>query len=62
MFTKASLYEKDGAVAHSLKRDSIRREVEANLERLQLGAIDAYQVHWPNPTRTSRRRGQRSPS
>src|SRR5919197_3959845 len=49
VFTKASLYEKDGAVAHSLKRDSIRREVEANLERLQLDAIDVYQVHWPDP-------------
>jgi aryl-alcohol dehydrogenase-like predicted oxidoreductase len=49
VFTKASLYEKDGAVAHSLKRDSIRREVEASLSRLQLDAIDVYQVHWPDP-------------
>jgi aryl-alcohol dehydrogenase-like predicted oxidoreductase len=49
VFTKASLYEKDGAVAHSLKRDSIRREVEASLTRLQLDAIDVYQVHWPDP-------------
>jgi aryl-alcohol dehydrogenase-like predicted oxidoreductase len=49
VFTKASLYERDGAVAHSLKRDSIRREVEASLSRLQLDAIDVYQVHWPDP-------------
>ena len=49
VFTKASLYEKDGAVAHSLKRDSLRREVEASLARLQLDAIDVYQVHWPDP-------------
>jgi aryl-alcohol dehydrogenase-like predicted oxidoreductase len=49
VFTKASLYEKDGAVAHSLKRDSIRREVEASLSRLQLDVIDVYQVHWPDP-------------
>jgi aryl-alcohol dehydrogenase-like predicted oxidoreductase len=49
VFTKASLYEKDGAVAHSLKRDSIRREVEASLTRLQLDAIDVYQIHWPDP-------------
>jgi aryl-alcohol dehydrogenase-like predicted oxidoreductase len=49
VFTKASLYEKDGAVAHSLERDSIRREVEASLSRLQLDAIDVYQVHWPDP-------------
>jgi aryl-alcohol dehydrogenase-like predicted oxidoreductase len=49
VFTKASLHEKDGAVAHSLKRDSIRREVEASLSRLQLDAIDVYQIHWPDP-------------
>ena len=49
VFTKASLYEKDGAVAHSLERDSIRREVEASLARLQVDAIDVYQVHWPDP-------------
>jgi aryl-alcohol dehydrogenase-like predicted oxidoreductase len=49
VFTKASLYEKDGGVAHSLERDSIRREVEASLSRLQLDAIDVYQVHWPDP-------------
>jgi aryl-alcohol dehydrogenase-like predicted oxidoreductase len=49
VFTKASLYEKDGGVAHSLKRDSIRREVEASLSRLQLDAIDVYQIHWPDP-------------
>ena len=49
VFTKASLYEKDGAVAHSLERDSIRREVEASLTRLQLDVIDVYQVHWPDP-------------
>jgi aryl-alcohol dehydrogenase-like predicted oxidoreductase len=49
VFTKASLYEKDGGVAHSLKRDSIRREVEDSLERLQVDVIDVYQVHWPDP-------------
>jgi aryl-alcohol dehydrogenase-like predicted oxidoreductase len=49
VFTKASLYEKDGAVAHSLERDSIQREVEASLSRLQLDVIDVYQVHWPDP-------------
>jgi aryl-alcohol dehydrogenase-like predicted oxidoreductase len=49
VFTKASLYEKDGGVAHSLKRDSLRREVEASLARLQLDVIDVYQIHWPDP-------------
>jgi aryl-alcohol dehydrogenase-like predicted oxidoreductase len=36
-------------VVHSLKRDSIRREAEASLQRLGLDAIDLYQIHWPNP-------------
>src|SRR6185436_2216535 len=43
------LHEKDGAVAHDLSRDSLRREVEVSLERLQLDAIDVYQIHWPDP-------------
>ena len=33
----------------SLKRDSIRRECEASLRRLQVDAIDLYQIHWPEP-------------
>jgi aryl-alcohol dehydrogenase-like predicted oxidoreductase len=49
VFTKASLYEKDGGVAHSLKRDSLRREVEESLARLQVDVIDVYQIHWPDP-------------
>src|SRR4051812_22636519 len=49
VFTKASLHEQDGSVAHDLKRDSIRREVEASLSRLQLDVIDVYQIHWPDP-------------
>jgi aryl-alcohol dehydrogenase-like predicted oxidoreductase len=32
-----------------LKRDSIRREVEDSLRRLQVEAIDLYQIHWPDP-------------
>jgi aryl-alcohol dehydrogenase-like predicted oxidoreductase len=50
VFTKCSLLEGSGrTVAHSLKRDSVLREAEASLERLQLDAIDLYQIHWPNP-------------
>ena len=50
VFTKCSLLEGPGRkVAHSLKRDSIRREAEASLQRLGLDAIDLYQIHWPNP-------------
>jgi aryl-alcohol dehydrogenase-like predicted oxidoreductase len=50
VFTKASLLDGGGGrVAHSLKRDSIRREVEASLARLGVDAIDLYQIHWPDP-------------
>jgi aryl-alcohol dehydrogenase-like predicted oxidoreductase len=35
----------------SLKRDSIRREVEESLRRLRLETIDLYQIHWPSPDR-----------
>jgi aryl-alcohol dehydrogenase-like predicted oxidoreductase len=50
VFTKCSLLEGPGrTVAHSLKRDSIRREAEASLTRLGVDAIDLYQIHWPNP-------------
>jgi len=50
VFTKASLVEGEGRkVVHSLKRDSIRREVHASLDRLGIDAIDLYQIHWPIP-------------
>jgi aryl-alcohol dehydrogenase-like predicted oxidoreductase len=50
VFTKASLTDGGGGrVAHSLKRDSIRGEVEASLARLGVDAIDLYQIHWPDP-------------
>jgi len=50
VFTKASLLDGGGGrVAHNLKRDSLRREVEASLARLGVDAIDLYQIHWPDP-------------
>ena len=50
MFTKCSLLEgPDRRVVHSLKRDSILREVEDSLRRLGVDAIDLYQIHWPIP-------------
>ncbi len=50
VFTKCSLLEgPDRTVAHSLKRDSILREADASLQRLEVDAIDLYQIHWPNP-------------
>jgi aryl-alcohol dehydrogenase-like predicted oxidoreductase len=50
IFTKCSLvWDSDGTITHSLKRDSIRREVEESLRRLRVEAIDLYQIHWPDP-------------
>jgi aryl-alcohol dehydrogenase-like predicted oxidoreductase len=50
VFTKCSLLEgPDRTVVNNLTRDSIFREAEASLKRLQLDAIDLYQIHWPNP-------------
>lgn len=50
VFTKCSLvWNEKGEVSNSLKAESIRREVEASLRRLQTDVIDLYQIHWPNP-------------
>jgi aryl-alcohol dehydrogenase-like predicted oxidoreductase len=50
VFTKASLLDGgDNSVRHSLKRDSLLREIEASLTRLRVDVIDLYQVHWPDP-------------
>jgi aryl-alcohol dehydrogenase-like predicted oxidoreductase len=50
VFTKAGVLDGGGGrVMHSLKRDSIRRELEASLSRLGVDAIDLYQIHWPIP-------------
>ncbi|HWD69394.1 MAG TPA: aldo/keto reductase [Solirubrobacteraceae bacterium] len=50
VFTKCSLLEGAGrTVRHSLERDSVLAEAEASLHRLQVDAIDLYQIHWPNP-------------
>ena len=50
IFSKCSMvWDEHGTISHSLKRDSLRREVENSLRRLQVEAIDLYQIHWPNP-------------
>ena len=51
IFTKCSMVWDNVTrqVGYSLKADSIRRECEASLKRLQVDAIDLYQIHWPNP-------------
>lgn len=50
VFTKCELiWDDKGVVTGSLKADSLRREVEASLRRLQVDVIDLYQIHWPDP-------------
>ncbi len=50
VFTKCSLvWDVQGNISNSLQAESIRRECEASLRRLQIDAIDLYQIHWPNP-------------
>jgi aryl-alcohol dehydrogenase-like predicted oxidoreductase len=50
VFTKAGQPEGPGRTTiQSLRRDSLRREVEGSLKRLGVDAIDLYQIHWPIP-------------
>lgn len=50
VFTKCELvWDETGKISGSLKRESIRREIEASLRRLQTEVIDLYQIHWPDP-------------
>jgi aryl-alcohol dehydrogenase-like predicted oxidoreductase len=50
VFTKCSMrWDKDRKIYRSLKRDSVREEVENSLRRLKVDTIDLYQVHWPEP-------------
>jgi aryl-alcohol dehydrogenase-like predicted oxidoreductase len=48
--TKCGLvWNEKGEVFGCLKRDSIRKEVEDSLKRLEVEVIDLYQIHWPDP-------------
>ena len=50
VFTKCELvWNGQGEITQCLKADSLRRECEASLRRLQIDAIDLYQIHWPLP-------------
>ncbi len=50
VFTKCELTWNDkGEIIDCMKRDSIRRECEDSLRRLNLDVIDLYQIHWPRP-------------
>lgn len=39
----------NGEIGKCLRRDSIIRECEDSLKRLQMDRIDLYQLHWPEP-------------
>jgi aryl-alcohol dehydrogenase-like predicted oxidoreductase len=49
--TKCGLVWEEGgtAVSNRLKADSVRRECEQSLRRLNVEVIDLYQIHWPVP-------------
>ena len=48
--TKCGLvWNKRRKISNCLKRESILREVEASLKRLNIEVIDLYQIHWPIP-------------
>lgn len=50
VFTKCELvWDDEGNVGNSLKADSVKQECEDSLRRLNVEAIDLYQIHWPNP-------------
>jgi aryl-alcohol dehydrogenase-like predicted oxidoreductase len=50
VFTKCSLvWDENGEVHNVLDKDSVKRECEESLRRLQADVIDLYQVHWPRP-------------
>ncbi len=50
IFTKCErIWNDRREIQKSLKAGSVRRECESSLRRLNVNAIDLYQVHWPEP-------------
>jgi aryl-alcohol dehydrogenase-like predicted oxidoreductase len=50
LFTKCSRrWREDGSFYSCLRRDSVRRELEASLRRLRADCVDLYQIHRPWP-------------
>jgi aryl-alcohol dehydrogenase-like predicted oxidoreductase len=49
VFTKCGMIWDDrGNVAHCLEANSVRREVESSLRRLDADVLDLCQIHWPS--------------
>jgi aryl-alcohol dehydrogenase-like predicted oxidoreductase len=50
IFTKCErVWDANGTIGACLKAESVRRECEDSLRRLQTDVIDLYQIHWPEP-------------
>jgi aryl-alcohol dehydrogenase-like predicted oxidoreductase len=50
IFTKCErVWDEAGTIGACLKAESVRRECEDSLRRLQTDVIDLYQIHWPEP-------------
>jgi aryl-alcohol dehydrogenase-like predicted oxidoreductase len=48
--TKCGTYaDENGKGLHPMRAHEIKRDCELSLTRLQVEAIDLYQIHWPNP-------------
>lgn len=48
VFTKCSLvWDENHNFSHNMKAESIRKEAEDSLNRLDVDVIDLYQIHWP---------------
>ncbi len=49
IFTKCGMiWDAECKVDYSLRKASVRREIEASLRRLKAETIDLYQIHWPS--------------
>ncbi|QQS45821.1 MAG: aldo/keto reductase [Acidobacteriota bacterium] len=50
VFTKCGrVWDENRQIGRSLRADSIRRECESSLRRLEVETIDLSQIHWPEP-------------
>ncbi|MBM3765615.1 MAG: aldo/keto reductase [Acidobacteria bacterium] len=50
IFTKcARVWDENRQIGKRLKADSVKRECEASLRRLDVETIDLFQIHWPEP-------------